>query len=84
MLIIYHQKNTKLKVVKLEFNYDCRTLLARFGKGYIPQPGGDKIGRRRLDTHFTGFEKLGAQFIYDGKEEFYKVEGENLKETIYC
>ena len=54
-------------------------LLARFGKGYIPQPGGDKIGRRRLDTHFTGFEKLGAKFIYDSKEEFYKVEGENLK-----
>ena len=54
-------------------------LLARFGKGYIPQPGGDKIGRRRLDTHFIGFEKLGAQFIYDSKEEFYKVEGENLK-----
>tara|TARA_B100001115_G_C15821976_1_gene408787 strand:- start:193 stop:1500 length:1308 start_codon:yes stop_codon:yes gene_type:complete len=54
-------------------------LLARFGKGYIPQPGGDKIGRRRLDTHFTGFEKLGAQFIYDIKEEFYRVEGENLK-----
>ena len=54
-------------------------LLARFGKGYIPQPGGDKIGRRRLDTHFTGFEKLGAQFIYNNKEEFYRVEGENLK-----
>ena len=54
-------------------------LLARFGKGYIPQPGGDKIGRRRLDTHFTGFEKLGAKFIYDSKEEFYRVEGENLK-----
>ena len=54
-------------------------LLARFGKGYIPQPGGDKIGRRRLDTHFKGFEKLGAQFIYDSKEEFYKVEGDNLK-----
>tara|TARA_B100000900_G_scaffold86352_1_gene70041 strand:- start:22624 stop:23931 length:1308 start_codon:yes stop_codon:yes gene_type:complete len=54
-------------------------LLARFGKGYIPQPGGDKIGRRRLDTHFTGFEKLGAKFIYDNKEEFYRVEGDNLK-----
>ena len=54
-------------------------LLARFGKGYIPQPGGDKIGRRRLDTHFTGFEKLGAQFIYDIKDEFFRVEGENLK-----
>ena len=40
-------------------------LLARYGKGYIPKPGGDKIGRRRLDTHFIGFEKLGAKFEYD-------------------
>ena len=37
-------------------------LLSRFGKGYIPKPGGDKIGRRRVDTHFIGFQKLGAQF----------------------
>ena len=49
-------------------------LLARFGKGYIPQPGGDKIGRRRLDTHFIGFQSLGAKFEYDKKESFYKVE----------
>lgn len=54
-------------------------LLARYGIGYIPKPGGDKIGRRRLDTHFIGFEKLGATFNYDTKESFYKVEGKNLK-----
>lgn len=48
-------------------------LLARFGKGYIPSPGGDKIGRRRLDTHFIGFMKLGAKFEYLPNEQFYKV-----------
>jgi UDP-N-acetylglucosamine 1-carboxyvinyltransferase len=48
-------------------------LLARFGKGFMPKPGGDKIGRRRLDTHFLGFEKLGAKFSYDPKEEFFRV-----------
>ena len=53
-------------------------LLARFGKGYIPKPGGDKIGRRRLDTHFIGFQKLGAKFEYDSKESFYRVEAKNL------
>jgi UDP-N-acetylglucosamine 1-carboxyvinyltransferase len=56
-------------------------LLARFGKGFIPRPGGDKIGRRRLDTHFNGFEKLGAKFNYDSKEEFYRVTAEELKGT---
>ena len=54
-------------------------LLSRFGKGYIPKPGGDKIGRRRLDTHFIGFQKLGAKFEYDANESFYKVEASNLK-----
>jgi UDP-N-acetylglucosamine 1-carboxyvinyltransferase len=54
-------------------------LLARFGKGYIPKPGGDKIGRRRLDTHFIGFQALGAKFTYEEGEEFYKVEANNLK-----
>jgi UDP-N-acetylglucosamine 1-carboxyvinyltransferase len=54
-------------------------LLARFGIGYIPSPGGDKIGRRRLDTHFIGFENLGAEFIYNKETGFYKVEGKNLK-----
>lgn len=56
-------------------------LLARFGKGYIPKPGGDKIGRRRLDTHFTGFQKLGAKFRYNADESFYGVEGSKLKGT---
>lgn len=54
-------------------------LLSRFGKGYIPRPGGDKIGRRRLDTHFIGFQNLGAKFIYDDANDFYKVEAKNLK-----
>lgn len=54
-------------------------LLARFGIGYIPSPGGDKIGRRRLDTHFIGFEKLGAKFTYDKDSRFYKVEANHLK-----
>ncbi len=53
-------------------------LLARFGKAYYPKPGGDKIGRRRLDTHFIGFSKLGAQFNYDYDNVFYSVTAENL------
>ncbi|HEA29338.1 MAG TPA: UDP-N-acetylglucosamine 1-carboxyvinyltransferase [Leeuwenhoekiella sp.] len=57
-------------------------LLARFGKGYIPRPGGDKIGRRRLDTHFEGMIKLGAKFRYNKEERFYGVEAPNgLKGT---
>lgn len=56
-------------------------LLARFGKGYIPKPGGDKIGRRRLDTHFLGFQKLGAKFNYDDKTNFFKVDASQLKGT---
>jgi UDP-N-acetylglucosamine 1-carboxyvinyltransferase len=56
-------------------------LLARFGKGYIPKPGGDKIGRRRLDTHFEGFIKLGANFRYNREDHFYGVEAEELKGT---
>lgn len=56
-------------------------LLARYGKGYIPRPGGDKIGRRRVDTHFIGFEKLGAKFVYDTKEEFYRVKADKLVGT---
>lgn len=56
-------------------------LLARFGKGYIPKPGGDKIGRRRLDTHFEGFINLGATFRYNKEEHFYGVEAKKLKGT---
>ncbi len=54
-------------------------LVARFGKGYIPKPGGDKIGRRRLDTHFNGFMKLGAEFIYNHKDDFYTVMTNELR-----
>ncbi|MDB2631549.1 UDP-N-acetylglucosamine 1-carboxyvinyltransferase [Flavobacteriaceae bacterium] len=54
-------------------------LLTRFGKGYIPKPGGDKIGRRRLDTHFEGFIKLGAKFRYNKEDYFYGVESDQLQ-----
>jgi len=54
-------------------------LLARFGQGFIPQPGGDKIGRRRIDTHFSGLQKLGAQFDFDIKNQWYSVHTSGLK-----
>jgi len=56
-------------------------LLARFGKASIPKPGGDKIGRRRLDTHFLGFEKLGAKFNYNPDNGFFNVDASDLKGT---
>ncbi len=56
-------------------------LLARYGVGFMPKPGGDKIGRRRLDTHFLGFQKLGATFNFDLSDEFYTVEAKRLKGT---
>ncbi|MFO7997658.1 MAG: UDP-N-acetylglucosamine 1-carboxyvinyltransferase [Bacteroidales bacterium] len=56
-------------------------LLARFRKAMIPKPGGDKIGRRRLDTHFLGLEKLGAEFIYDARNSVYQVKANSLKGT---
>lgn len=54
-------------------------LLARFGKAFIPRPGGDKIGRRRVDTHFMGFQKLGASFNFDTADEFFRVEASRLR-----
>jgi UDP-N-acetylglucosamine 1-carboxyvinyltransferase len=54
-------------------------MLSRFGFGFLPQPGGDKIGRRRLDTHFIGFQKLGAEFIYDSNLNNYKITSRQLK-----
>lgn len=54
-------------------------LLARFGVGYMPKPGGDKIGRRRLDTHFIGFQKLGAEFDYDADDNFFTVKAKELR-----
>ncbi len=76
-------------LVSEDYNKRCRRLrgsvmivgpmLARFGVGYIPKPGGDKIGRRRLDTHFIGFQKLGAKFNFDAGDEFFTVEGRDLQ-----
>ena len=54
-------------------------LLSRFGKGFLPNPGGDKIGRRRLDTHFLGFQKLGATFNFDAENHYYTVNAEHLQ-----
>jgi UDP-N-acetylglucosamine 1-carboxyvinyltransferase len=54
-------------------------LLARFGKAYIPKPGGDRIGRRRTDTHFIGFQKLGAKVKFDSSDPFYTIEADSLK-----
>ncbi|MCG8409736.1 MAG: UDP-N-acetylglucosamine 1-carboxyvinyltransferase [Bacteroidales bacterium] len=71
----YREKSTSLRGSIMMIG----PLLARFGKGYIPKPGGDKIGRRRVDTHFVGFEKLGAKFEFRHKENSFKVEGRNLK-----
>lgn len=54
-------------------------ILARFGKASIPKPGGDKIGRRRLDTHFLGFQKLGAKFNFDAAEHLFHIDASELK-----
>ena len=56
-------------------------LLARFGKAYIPKPGGDRIGRRRVDTHFIGLEKLGARFDYESSDPFFRIEAKSLTGT---
>ncbi len=56
-------------------------LLARFGDVCLPKPGGDKIGRRRLDTHFLGFQKLGAEFNFNANDNFYTLKGKDLKGT---
>jgi UDP-N-acetylglucosamine 1-carboxyvinyltransferase len=58
-------------------------LLARFNKAYIPQPGGDKIGRRRLDTHILGFQKLGADYVYNDEEHFFVLESKNGLQGTY-
>ena len=59
-------------------------LLGRFGIGKMSKPGGDKIGRRRVDTHFVGFEKLGATFHYDGSAGFYTVDGKHLTGDLHA
>lgn len=71
----YHQKSGRLRGSVML----AGPLLARFKKAYLPKPGGDKIGRRRLDTHIIGFEKLGATFTYDDGKGFFMLEAEQLK-----
>jgi UDP-N-acetylglucosamine 1-carboxyvinyltransferase len=71
----YHKKSGKLRGSVML----AGPMLARFKKAYIPKPGGDKIGRRRLDTHIIGFEKLGAKFSYDSDDGFFHLESAGLK-----
>ncbi len=71
----YHQRCRRLRGSVMMVG----PMLARFGMGFIPKPGGDKIGRRRLDTHFLGFQKLGASFNFDLSQNFYSVESKRLK-----
>ena len=73
----YHQRCRRLRGSVMMIG----PLLARYGVGFMPKPGGDKIGRRRLDTHFLGFQKLGASFNFDLSDEFYTVEAKKLKGT---
>ena len=73
----YHKRCRKLRGSVMMIG----PLLTRFGVGFMPKPGGDKIGRRRLDTHFLGFQKLGANFNFDISDEFYTVEAKRLKGT---
>ena len=73
----YHQRCRRLRGSVMMIG----PLLTRFGVGFMPKPGGDKIGRRRLDTHFLGFQKLGAEFNFDLSDEFYTVEAKCLKGT---
>jgi len=89
---IFNAKNINPEFLKSERYYKLAAslrgsimilgpMLARFGKGFIPQPGGDKIGRRRLDTHFIGFQKLGAEFIFNAREKCYEISAKQLKGT---
>ena len=87
---IFQADNINLDYIKSKEYYEKATsirgsvmilgpLLARFGIGYLPQPGGDKIGRRRLDTHFIGLQKLGVVFNYNEDEKSYHVNASDLK-----
>jgi UDP-N-acetylglucosamine 1-carboxyvinyltransferase len=74
----FHKKSGKLRGSVMM----AGPMLARFKKAFVPKPGGDKIGRRRLDTHIIGFEKLGATFTYNTENGCYDLEGSNLKGTF--
>ena len=73
----YHKKSGRLRGSVML----AGPMLARFKKAFIPKPGGDKIGRRRLDTHIRGFEKLGAKILYDTEDYFFHLTAEELKGT---
>ena len=73
----YHSKSGKLRGSVMF----AGPMLARFKKAYMPKPGGDKIGRRRLDTHIIGLEKLGATFTYDNENGMFTLEAKELKGT---
>jgi len=74
---LFHKKSGRLRGSVML----AGPLLGRFGKAYIPKPGGDKIGRRRLDTHILAFEKLGATFSYHASFGYYKLEGKQMQGT---
>ena len=74
----YHKKSARLRGSVML----AGPLLARFKKAYLPKPGGDKIGRRRLDTHIIGFQKLGASYHYDSESSFFTLEAKELKGTF--
>jgi len=74
----FHKKSARLRGSVML----AGPLLARYKKAYIPKPGGDKIGRRRLDTHIIGFQKLGAQYDYDGDGSFFRLTTDGLKGTF--
>jgi UDP-N-acetylglucosamine 1-carboxyvinyltransferase len=75
----YHKKSGKLRGSVMM----AGPLLARFNKAFIPKPGGDKIGRRRLDTHIIGFEKLGASFNYHPEDGFFHLEAPGGLKGVY-
>lgn len=86
----FQAKNINLELLKTdEYKIKAATLrgsimilgplVARFGKAYIPQPGGDKIGRRRLDTHFFGLQELGAKFSFEDEKNFFRIEADRLQ-----
>src|SRR5688572_18125776 len=73
----YHKKSGRLRGSVML----AGPMLARFKKAFIPRPGGDKIGRRRLDTHINGFEKLGTKISYDTEDSFFHLQADELKGT---
>src|SRR5690606_16570043 len=74
---VYKKKSGKLRGAVML----AGPLLARFGRTYLPQPGGDKIGRRRLDTHIRGFEKMGVEFTYDNEQKEFILSAKEMHGT---